>query len=173
MEDREVLVMKVGENFVSDAIRKQDLHGEVGRVEVEGGGHVPLSWTQIKSALFELLNSNNQMLANIMTHPQNSTMVKEVIGIPDLYVPGEDSRNKQWYEISLMLEQEPLSEGQSSVEVLPDVDNNAVELEICRVWLSSDKGLFIKQTQPSKIFERSTSRSSPCGGFESPAGGNK
>ena len=165
MSDREVLVMKVGENFISDAIRKQDLMGDVGRVEVEGGGHVPLSWTQIKNSLFELLNSNNQMLATIMSHPQNSTMVKEVIGIPDLYVPGEDSRNKQWYEISLMMEQEPPNEGESSVPVIPEVDNHGVELEICKIWLSSDKGLFIKQTKANQYANVQAHATSPCRGF--------
>ena len=150
MADREVFVMKFGDNFVSDAILKDNLSGKTGRVEVEGGGHVPLSWTQIKSALMELLNSNNEMLATLMSHPQNSTFVKEIIGVPDLYIPGEDSKNKQLFEIAQMLDQEPPAEGESSVPIDSQVDNHAVEFEVCQAWLSSEKGLYIKQTDNNR-----------------------
>ena len=149
MQEREVFVSKIGDNFVSDSIYKSNIGTNPGRVEIEGGGHVPLSWAQIKASLFELMNSNNQMLAQIMTHPQNSTMVKEVIGIPELYVPGEDSRNKQWFEISQMITQDPIDENTSSVPV-DETDNHMVEFEICKVWLASDKGLYYKTNKPNQ-----------------------
>ena len=148
----EVNVEKQDDNFVNDTLSRSILERDTGGVEVEGGSHVPLSWSQVKSAVMEMIQTNNPVIMEAITHPQNTTFLRNIVGADDLYIPGEGSRNKQWFEIGLLLEQQPAAgpDGQPgpSVPTIPGVDNDAVELEICRVWLTSDKGIKAMTANP-------------------------
>jgi len=100
--------------------------------------------------------------------------VKGVLGLSDLVVPGEDSRNKQLREIDLLLASAPIEGGRSAgvppagvakdgeenrrrdagATLLPSVpvdllfDNHAVELEECRRWANSDAGQIARIENP-------------------------
>lgn len=125
----------------------------------------------------------NPILAATMAEPDNQEYGHEVIGLPDLVVPGAESRNKQLIEIEELLAGSPIPPSfqeievagktnpaivqqmmqwiqtnqqnsisgqppeplpilpgltQPSVAVDPQFDNNPVELETCKVWLSSE-----------------------------------
>lgn len=156
--EEETHVNKRGEQYENETLEREDLLGETGRVEVEGGSHVPMSWAQIKSSIMELLGSGNQFFQQMFQHPQNALLVKQVVGVNDLYVPGEQGRTKQWYEIGILKEGAPApspenpAELRSSVPTIPGVDEDEVELEICRVWLTSDEGLHYRETKP-EVYE--------------------
>jgi len=50
----------------------------------------------------------NPILAGIMSDPNNLEYGHEIIGLPDLIVPGADSRNKQLIEIKQLLAEPPI-----------------------------------------------------------------
>ena len=159
MNGDEMYAERQGDSFQNEVINQQAVQRRTGEVEVEGGSHVPLSWSQIKATIVELLTSGNESMAMALNHPQNSTLMKNVLGVDELYIPGENSRNKQLVEIAEMLEQQPtqgpvqVPGGQpqliSSVPAIAGIDNDEIELETCKVWLASPKGLEMRKTNPA------------------------
>jgi hypothetical protein len=109
--------------------------------------------------LLQLINMKDPQVGEIIMHPENASFVAELIGMPDLYIPGDDSRNKQLYEIAIMLQAQPTDMGinpmtgqeqfQSSVPIDPDVDNHGVEAEVCLAWLNGDVGIATKEQNPA------------------------
>jgi hypothetical protein len=81
--------------------------------------------------------------------------VKEVIGIVELNIPGEEDRNKQMEEIQELLQGQPQDpEGhQSSVPVDVEIDDHVVEAMVLRDWLVSEEGQFHKEDKPCWIHE--------------------
>jgi hypothetical protein len=84
-------------------------------------------------------------------------MIASIIGVGELYIPGDDDRNKQLIEIAKLLREQPFpvmpSEMNprgivSSVPVQGDIDNHFIEAEICKAWLKSEVGLDSMQTNP-------------------------
>ena len=152
--EKETYVEKDGDNFRNDDLEREDLLGQTGRVEVEGGAHVPMSWSQIKQSITDMIHQGSPLIQRILEHPQNTLLIKQVIGVQDLFVPGENSRNKQQHEIGLLKEGAPVLDEANpqqqvpSVRTVPGVDMDMVELEVCRVWLTSEEGLHYKETKP-------------------------
>jgi hypothetical protein len=137
-----------------------------------------------------LIQMQNEDIMAVVRHPENASMIATIIGVPELYIPGDDDRNKQLAEIAQLIVAEPIMQGmspgmsplpmgqeglppegqppapagpipqpgmppgtmppplQSSVQIVPDLDNHVVEAEICRAWLKSEVGMDAKQTNP-------------------------
>jgi hypothetical protein len=105
------------------------------------------------------MQMNNEDIAAVIRHPENASAVAEFLGVPELYIPGDDSRNKQLYEIALLVQEEPTElgvpgpDGQpgllSSIPVTPELDDHEVEAEICKAWLRSEVGLDCKRSNPA------------------------
>jgi hypothetical protein len=158
MQEDERFVKAQGNNFVNVWIKKIDLSGEVGDIEPEVSETFPISWAQKRDVMMGLIQMQNEDVATVIRHPENAGLVAQLIGVPELYIPGDDSRNKQLYEIAEMLDAQP-SEGMpdpetgipqmiSTVEVDQDVDDHNVEAEICKSWLRSEVGLDAKVNNP-------------------------
>lgn len=67
--------------------------------------------TNSKRAAYQTLmaaSERNPILAKIMADPNNLEYGHEVIGLPDLVVPGAESRNKQLVEIAQLLQESPI-----------------------------------------------------------------
>lgn len=148
-------------DFLNVYIRKAEIEGKIGRVEVEANENLPLNWTQRKDIVMALLNGGNPEILEIIGSPENLPIIREAIGLTDFYIPGEDDRQKQYEEIKELVNSEPImspmgvdpagepiEEPMPSVEVEPDVDNHAVQFEICRIWLISAPGRMCKNENP-------------------------
>ena len=159
-------------NFTNILIRKADLEGKIGRIELESNENLPLTWSQRKDLVFQLMQGGNPQILAYLGAPENLTILREALGLDDFFIPGEDDRNKQYEEIQLLLDSEPILLPPSidpmmaqqspdvmmdpmmmqamqpqeipSVEVDPDIDNHEIEFEICRSWLVSDAGRLAK-----------------------------
>jgi len=110
-----------------------------------------------------------------LSEPANLGYIKNVLGLTELVIPGEDSRNKQLREIQVLLGSAPIvvagenrksklenrnseegseSDLQPAPIVLPSVavdvllDNHAVEFEECKRWANSEAGQSAKMTNP-------------------------
>ena len=99
----------------------------------------------------------NEDIMTVIRHPENAGVIAQIIGVPNLYIPGDDDRNKQLYEISQLIVAEPIdtpptpenSTGMlSTVPVTPELDNHTVEAEVCKAWLKSEVGIDAKENNP-------------------------
>jgi hypothetical protein len=151
-----------GTNFVSVWIKQIELSGEVGDVMPEVAETFPISWSQKRDVILDMIKLKDPMIAAVLSHPENASLVASIVGVPELFIPGDDDRNKQLAEIATLITQEPI-EGppvmgpmgpipgqiQSSVPIDPELDNNAVEAEICKSWLVSAVGQDAKKNNPA------------------------
>jgi len=134
-------------NFVNTFIRKAELEGKIGRVELEANENLPLTWSQQKDIIMQLLTAANPEILAVIGSPENLPIIREAIGLTDFFVPGEDDRNHQYDEIKLLLGSEPLPNPMDplnpeipSVDVDPIFENHAIEFEIVRKWAVSPAG---------------------------------
>jgi hypothetical protein len=158
-------------NFVNVFVRISELEGHIGRVELEANENLPITWSQRKDVYMKLLETQNPLLLQALTSPENIKNLAEAIGIDDFIVPGEDDREKQYEEIRVLINstsyEVPPSEDQMlqaasmgqdpsglppiehpSVEIDFDLDNHQLEADICRTYLVSPAGRLLKQENP-------------------------
>lgn len=125
----ERFVSKEGASFVNKWILFTTLNGKVGRVEPEASDQLPASWQQKKDVVFQMLTSGLPEFMQILAHPRNFELIKSATGLQELYIPGEDARNRQYREYTLM------TQG-IQVPVNPN-DNHMIHAEILRTLLES------------------------------------
>lgn len=156
-------------NFINVFIRRAELEGKIGSVELEANENLPITWSQQKDAIMQLFEMNNPEILATLASPENLPYLKRAIGLNDYVIPGEDDRQKQYEEIQLLMNSEPIemppdpmmmeqamAMGQPppqpqelpSVEVDFDVDNHPLEADICRRWLVGDAGRQAKLENP-------------------------
>lgn len=152
-DERDVQRSKDG-SFFNVFIRKAELEGKIGKIELEANENLPLTWSQIKDVVMQLLEAQNPEVLAILGAPENLPIIREAIGLTDFYVPGEDSREKQYDEIKLLLDSEPIPTmdpmmpEMPSVEVDPIFDDNEIEFEIIKKWANSEAGRQAKIDNP-------------------------
>lgn len=158
MKTDEKVVTAKGSSFINVWVRKADLNGEIADLEPEVSESFPVSWTQKRDVILNLIQMQNEDIAAVIRHPENAGLIAEMIGVPELYIPGDDDRSKQLAEIAILIRTEPMMgqpdpmtgqpNMQSSVPITPDLDNNEVESEVCKAWLISEVGQDAKVNNP-------------------------
>ena len=53
-------------NFVNVFIRKAELEGKIGNIELEANENLPITWNQQKDSIMELFKMNNDMIMAII-----------------------------------------------------------------------------------------------------------
>jgi hypothetical protein len=145
-------------NFINVVIRKAELEGKIGKIELEANENLPLTWHQRQAIIEKLFNNPNPEIMKVLSAPENAPLIYEYLGLSDFYVPGEDDVIQQYDEIRLLLDSEPIADevidpmtGQPvedmvpSVEIDPINDNHEVGFRICRKWIISEEGRQAKQ----------------------------
>jgi hypothetical protein len=156
-------------NFINVFIRKAELEGKIGQVELEGSENLPITWSQQKDTIMQLIETNNEMVLSTLASPENLPYLRRAIGLTGYEVPGEDDRQKQYEEIVQLVNSEPIvlppdpqmimqslmmgapppqEEEFPSIEVDQDVDNHQIESDICRRWLVSEAGRLARIDNP-------------------------
>lgn len=158
MKADEKFVKSQGDSFVNVWLQKSEMSGEIGQVEPEVSETFPVSWTQKRDIFLSLIQMQDPQIAEILSHPENASLVASVIGVPELYIPGDDDRNKQLAEIAILLQGQPTEgppdpmTGQPSlVSTVPpemELDDHKVEGDITRAWLISPVGQYTKLKNP-------------------------
>jgi len=117
-EDLELPLL--GPDGVLDArtIRTVDLKGNIA-VHPEADETFPRLKSQQRGVLQQLFGINDPVLQRALTEPANLGYIKNVLGLAELVIPGEDSRNKQLREIQLLLSSAPI------VVQLPDASHSS------------------------------------------------
>jgi hypothetical protein len=133
-------------NFINVFIRKAELEGKIGKVELEANENLPLTWGQRKDVIEKLFQNANPEIMKILAAPENLSLIHEALGLDDFYVPGEDDKNKAYDDIKQLLGSEPMPTGdpmmpeQSSIQFDPIFDNLEITFEIVRKWVISEAG---------------------------------
>lgn len=156
-------------NFINVFIRKAELEGRIGRIELEANENLPITWSQRKDTYMKLLETQNEQILQAIASPENIKFLAESIGLDEFVVPGEDDRQKQYEEIRLLINSEPITQPPDptqvmmavelgmpppqeieipSIEVDSDLDNHDIEADICRTYLISDAGRLLKLENP-------------------------
>lgn len=174
-EDEKDVKMDTYGNFVNVFIRKAELEGKIGKIELEANENLPMTWNQRKDVIMQLLQAGNPEILEIIGSPENLPVIREAIGLSEFFVPGEDDRNKQHEEIQQLINSQPLiippqvdpmmamQQGMDpnmmdpammqpqtlpSVEIDPEIDNHQIEFDTCRNWLVSEAGRLAKTDNP-------------------------
>jgi hypothetical protein len=155
--DVEVTLLGAGSAFESKWIRLADLKGNLFSYP-ETDEQYPTLWAQQRAVLLQLMSSPDAEIQAMLSHPENIALVKRLIGLEELIVPGEESRTKQYREIAQLVAETPIvkRDEKSGIElmlptIVPDefADNHAIELEVCLRWFSSDAGQVAKIEAPA------------------------
>jgi hypothetical protein len=170
--DVEVTLLGAGAAFESKWIRLADLKGNLFSYP-ETDEQYPTLWSQQRAVLLQLLGSPDPQMQAVLAHPENTALIKRLIGLEEFVIPDEESRTKQYREIAQLVAEQPLVHRQDVTaavapdlaanaaaagidaeiilpSILPDefADNHAVELDICMRWFSSDAGQVAKIEAP-------------------------
>lgn len=133
-------------NFINVFIRKSELQGKIGQVELEANEQLPMTWSQKKDALKDIMAMNNPIVMQALLSPENLPLLSQAFGVEELVLPGEEDRTKQYGEIKLLTESTPVPTGDMmepeapSVDIDPLVDNHPIHAEICKTWAVSLAG---------------------------------
>ena len=157
LED-EAYVQSKGNTFVNVWIRKSELTGKIGEVIPEFSEQFPVTWGQKKAAWMELMGLNNQAIIQILFHPENIHFLSDMLSMDELYIPGDDQRNKQLDEIKNLITIQPQIDPmtnqpieqllqQSTVPIEP-IDDNNIHYQVISAFICSQIGQALKETNP-------------------------
>lgn len=144
-DERDVQKDKNG-NFFNVFIRKAELEGKLGKIELEANENLPLTWSQVKDVIMKLLEAQNPEILAILGSAENLPIIREAIGLTDFFVPGEDDREKILDDIRQLLNSEPFQTGDPMMPEMPSVEANPIfddlemGFEIVRNWIVSEAG---------------------------------
>jgi hypothetical protein len=147
-EDEKFTVKDEQGNYVNMFIKRAELQGKIGSIELEASEQMPGTWAQKRDVVMQLLQAGNPLVMESMTSPENIPLIREALGLTDFVIPGEEFRNKQYDEIQILLQSGPMLPEMSTVDVDPLLDKHEVEFEVCRHWLVSEAGRRAKVENP-------------------------
>jgi hypothetical protein len=140
--DEKLVTPGKGKNdFVSTWIVMSKLKGKIGNVEPEASEAFPISQAQKQQVLMRLIEMQNQFVATALFDTSNRELIADLIGLPDLKIPGSDQVNKQKMEIDDLLKGIPIA-------VDPDVDDHMVHIQTMKNFLVSPEGIETKDLKP-------------------------
>ena len=106
----------------------------------------------------KMLEMQDPNLQAAIYHPENVANIAQLIGFPDLYIPGEDDRSKQLNEITVLLTGAPMPAGidqmtgeplfQPTVMPEQDIDDDAIHMQTMKAFLVSETGQLTKIENP-------------------------
>lgn len=152
MLEDEKFAKQNGNSWINVYIRKAEMGGNIGRCLSQSADQFPVSWDQKTARMFELLNMGNEALNAAIFHPDNAFFLAQCLGLPDLFVPGENERNKQLMEIGKLLataqemQLDPMTGmPTSTVPIEPLVDNDEAHISVIQAWANSEAGQLEKE----------------------------
>lgn len=159
--DVEIPLLGPGMEFDAKWIRLADLKGNI-LAHPESDEQFPTLWNQKRAVLLQLMGMQEPAIQQTLAVPENLALIKQLVGLTELEIPGEASRTKQIREIAVLLEDAPVEkpgmpgpDGQPGAPqtvptIVPDAfaDNHQVELETSKQWLNSDAGQAAKVNNP-------------------------
>jgi len=156
MQEDEYFVQKHGDSFINVWIRRSELQGKIGDIIPEVSEQFPASWAQTSAKIMELMGMKNPFIDGILGHPDNLELISQILGVPDLYIPGENQRNKELLAIAIVLHtpttMDPMTNQPLPIQpppVDPILDEPSIQIEVLKAFLSSDIGQDLQTSNPA------------------------
>lgn len=154
MIEDEHYVKTVGKyDFRNVFIRKTETAGKIGNVYVENSDQLPLTWSEKREFILNIMEKKIPQLEVVMYHPENVEFMERILGLSDLYIPGDDDRSKQLMIIKQLISEQPMMNEQmmqSSPSVTAEpIDNHQVCAEVTKAFLNSEAGQLLKMENPA------------------------
>ncbi len=111
--DVEVTLLGPGAAFESKWIRLADLKGNLFSYP-ETEEQYPTLWSEQRGVLMQLMTNPDPRIQAVLGDPSNLGLLKRLIGLDELVIPDEESRTKQYREISQLLQEQPIAAACSS-----------------------------------------------------------
>ncbi|HLW83380.1 MAG TPA: hypothetical protein VKS20_15180 [Candidatus Acidoferrales bacterium] len=105
--DVEITLLGASAAFESQWIRLADLKGNLFSYP-ETEEQYPTLWSEQRGVLMQLMANPDPRLQAVLGDPANLGLLKRLIGLDDLVIPDEESRAKQYREISQLLQEQPI-----------------------------------------------------------------
>lgn len=137
LQEDEKHTEKKNGTFVSTWIKKSQLTGKVGQIEPDMNEQLPQSWAQRREFITKMIEVAPDAVGPILMHPNNSEILKNFAGIPDIYIPGEKDRTKQYNEFYRMARGEEVA-----IDVV--VDDHPIHMEVLKNILVSNIGMALE-----------------------------
>jgi hypothetical protein len=145
---------KVGNaSFINVWIKRSELQGKIGEVLLENSDQLPVSWSQQRQMVIDMMAQKNPQFDATIFHPENTSYIWQLLGLFDLYIPGDHDREKELRAIFEIVQNEPQIDpvsGQPLTDVEPALDNPQVHAEVLKAFLLGDVGQDLKQSAPEK-----------------------
>ena len=145
-------------SFINVVIKKSELDGKIGAYSIESSENLPSTWGQVHDTVMSLIQLNNPAVLESLAAPENLQVLSNALGLNDFNLLGIKDREKQYEEIQLLTHSDPLPQmnpmtgmEEEVTSVMPEyeVDNHAIEAELCRDWLVGEMGRQCKVDNPS------------------------
>jgi hypothetical protein len=155
MED-EKYTQQIGPgDYLNLTIRADAMKGKIGHVEPSAANQLPMSWGQQRDVVIQLMQMKSPQIDAVLYSPENAHLLQRLSGLPELKIPGDDVRTKQFREILAIIttasemEEEGI-EGppQSPIAIDPVVDDHATEAQVCRTFLQGKEGQELRESAP-------------------------
>lgn len=117
VEDERIVEKNDAGKFINVFIRKAEMDGKIGSIELEPDEKLPVSDEQQADIIMQLMQLNNQEITSALMDPENLPYIAKVIKIPQFHLPGEDDREKQNEEIDELVSSAPIPPDQQSIEL--------------------------------------------------------
>ncbi len=166
-DDRYVKKDPVTGGYINVFIRKAELAGRIGDIELESSDQLPTTWAQQRDVVMQLLQAGNPLVMEGLMYAENLPVLAQVVGLTSFKIPGEADRQKQYEEINQLLISEPIQmpmppmspememmgmgmqpQELPSVQVDILLDDHIIEAEICKAWAISEAGRQAKMDNP-------------------------
>jgi len=145
-----------GENseFESQIIKLADLDGDT-QAQPDPDETYPQLRSQKVGVLQQLMTmaQNAPELAAMLTNPVNLGIMKAILGIDELDIPGDDARTHQLREIEAMRKAPGLTDPNTGQVMIPSVqpslfENHGAHLAEISRWVDGDDGQMAKMSEP-------------------------
>ncbi len=135
-EDVDVPLLGPDGTLDARMIRVGDLKGNI-CVHPEADETFPRLKSQQRGVLQQLFGLKDPLIQEALAEPANLGYIKNVLGLTELVIPGEDSRNKQLREIQVLLGSAPIvvqqrvADGQGAQAQPGSLDSGLLEAQTC------------------------------------------
>ncbi|HLZ90216.1 MAG TPA: zinc ribbon domain-containing protein [Candidatus Acidoferrum sp.] len=160
-EDVQIPILGEDGEFEAKVLKITDLQGNA-QSRNEADEKFPQAKSQQRGVLQQFIGMAPEApeIAAMLAEPANMRYIKNVVGLTDLVIPGEDSANKQLREISQLLKSPPIQIGvapgpngpqpqfTSTLPVDPDLDRHQPEMQEIVRWWNSPAGIQEKLKNP-------------------------
>ncbi len=139
--------------YLNLTIKADASKGKIGHVEPSSANQLPMSWGQQRDIVMQLLGLNSDEINAVLFAPENAHLLVRLSGLPDLKIPGDETRTKQFREIltiiTLVSEMEDEPQNPTSpVPVDQIVDDHMIEAQVCRSFLQGKEGQELRESLP-------------------------